>query len=117
MVKSILGDILQLNYAIDEKIKGKVYLQTSAPLARNSLIPTLEALLRMKGAVLIKADDLYKIVPQNDALSSAISPDLRLFRDRGFQMLVIPLKYIAASEMQKILDPIKPTNGVVQVVV
>ncbi len=115
VVKSILGDILQLNYAIDEKIKGKVYLQTSAPLARNSLIPTLEALLRMKGAVLIKTDDLYKIVPQNDALSSAISPDLRLFRDRGFQMLVIPLKYIAASEMQKILDPIKPTNGVVQV--
>jgi general secretion pathway protein D len=115
VVKSILGDILKVNYAIDEKVKGKVYLQTSAPLSRNSLIPTLEALLRMKGAVLIKSNDLYKIVPQADALSSAISPDVRLFRDRGFQMLVIPLKYIAASEMQKILEPIKPSNGIVQV--
>jgi general secretion pathway protein D len=115
VVQSILGDILKVNYAIDEKVKGKVYLQTSAPLARNSLIPTLEAVLRMKGAVLIKSNDLYKIVPQGEALSSAVSPDVRLFRDRGFQMLVIPLKYIAASEMQKILDPIKPSNGVIQV--
>jgi general secretion pathway protein D len=115
VVKSILGDILKVNYAIDEKVKGQVFLQTSAPLARNTLIPVLEALLRMKGAVLVKSADLYKVVPEGDALSSAVSPDVRIFRDRGFQILVIPLSYIAASEMQKILEPIKPSNGVVQV--
>jgi general secretion pathway protein D len=115
VIKTILGDILQVNYAIDEKIKGPVYLQTSEPIGRNALIPTLEALLRMKGAVLIQSDNLYKIVPQSAALSSAVSPQTRLIRDKGYQILVVPLRYIAAKEMEKILKPLQPTNGLVQV--
>ncbi len=114
VVKSILGDILKFNYTIDDKVKGQVYLQTSAPLARDALIPMLEAVLRMKGAVLINSGDLYKIVPEADALSSAVSPDVRVFRDRGFQLLVVPLRYIAVSEMRKILEPLKPSNGSIQ---
>ncbi|MFQ5935616.1 MAG: type II secretion system secretin GspD [Acidiferrobacterales bacterium] len=115
VVKTVLGDILQVNYAIDEKVKGQVFLQTSAPLARNSLIPVLEGLLRMKGAVLIQSEGLYRIVPESAALASAVSPHIRLFRDKGFQMLVVPLRFIAAPEMNKILEPLKPSNGVIQV--
>jgi len=115
VIKTILGDILRVNYAIDERIKGQVYLQTSEPIARDALIPTLEALLRMKGAVLVRSDRLYKVVPQSAAFSSAISPDVRLFRDKGFQILIVPLRYIAAAEMEKILKPLQPTHGLVQI--
>lgn len=115
VIKTILGDILHVNYTIDEKIKGQVYLQTSEPIGPKALIPTLETLLRMKGAVLVRSDHLYKIIPQSAALSSAVSPQVRLLRDRGFQILVVPLRYIAAQEMEKILKPLQPANSLVHV--
>lgn len=113
VVKAILGDILGSNYTIDEKVKGQVTLQTSKPVARDALIPTLEALLRTQGAVLVQTEGLYKIVPQAAALAGAASPNVRLLGDKGYQVLVVPLRYIAAREMEKILKPLQ-AGGVVQ---
>lgn len=114
VVKAILGDILGLNYTIDEKVKGQVTLQTSKPVARDALIPTLEALLRTQGAVLVQAEGLYKIVPQAAALAGAASPNVRLLGEKGYQVLVVPLRYIAAREMEKILKPLQAASAVVQ---
>jgi len=115
VVKSILGDLLRVNYAIDERIKGLVNLETRRPISRDELIPTLEALLRTQGAVLVRSDNLYQIVPQAAALTSGVSPHVTLQRGRGYQVVVVPLRYIAAKEIEKILKPLQPPNGVLQV--
>ena len=115
VVRAILGDLLRVNYTVDERIKGLVNLETRRPVAREELIPILEALLRTQGAVLVRSDNLYQIVPQAAALSSGVSPHLTLQRDRGYQVVVVPLRYIAAREIEKILKPLAPPNGVVQV--
>ncbi len=114
IVKTILGDILKRNYVIDERVRGEVYLQTSAPLQTDQLLPTLEALLRINGAVLRSNGSFYEIVPIESAMDVGFTPSGNLEFGAGYQMLVLPLRYIAASEMLKILQPLKPAQGMLE---
>jgi general secretion pathway protein D len=115
VIKTILGDLLKANYIIDDKVRGQVNLETRRPIGPDELIPTLEALLRTQGAVLTRSDSVYQIVPQGAALTGPVSTNVTLQRDRGYQVLVVPLRYIAAKEIEKILKPLSPPNGLVQV--
>jgi general secretion pathway protein D len=115
VVKIILGEILGLNYVLDKNVSGTVNLQTSRPLTREALLPTLEALLQVNGAVLVKSQNFYEIVPIDAAPSGAMVPRLNPQALRGYQLLVIPLRYIAAAELQKILEPLKPVKGLLRV--
>ena len=115
VVKIILGEILGLNYVLDPNVSGTVSLQTSRPLTRDALLPTLEALLQVNGAVLVKSLNFYEVVPIDAAPSSALVPRLNPVEARGYQLLVIPLRYIAAGELQKILEPLKPVKGLMRV--
>ncbi|RRC96805.1 type II secretion system protein GspD [Amphritea balenae] len=114
VVKTILGDILQQNFAIDERVRGTAYIQTSAPIPRRSLIPILEHLLQINGAALVKMQDFYEIVPADSVPASMLKVDSKLSADRGYQVLIVPLQYISAKEMVKILEPIKPRQGLIE---
>ncbi|WP_319781384.1 type II secretion system secretin GspD [Oceanisphaera sp. IT1-181] len=111
VVKTILGDILQLNYSLDDRVRGPVYLQTSRPISRDDVLPTLESLLQTHGAVLIHNNGRFEVVPATDVPSASLNPTLALAVGRGYQMLLLPLRYIGAREMEKILEPIKPRQG------
>jgi general secretion pathway protein D len=115
VVKIILGEILGLNYVLDKNVSGTVNLQTSRPLSREALLPTLEALLQVNGAILVKSQNFYEIVPIDAAPSGAMVPRLNPQAMRGYQLLVIPLRYIAAAELQKILEPLKPVKGLLRI--
>ncbi len=106
VVKSILGNTLNANYVIDPRIQGTVTVRTSRPLPQSALIPMLEEILRVNGAALVLSDGLYKVVPIEDALASGVSPRLRLPRGSpagGFSIQIVPLRYIAAGEMENII--------------
>ena len=115
VIKGIVGDILQRNYFIDANVRGEVTLRTSRPIRKEALIPTLEAILRLQKAVLIRNNDLYQIVPETtDILGSAPSSQ-SLSANDGYQILISPLKYIAATEMHKLLEPIKSRSSKIDV--
>lgn len=114
VVKTILGDILQQNYSIDDRVRGTAYIQTSAPIPRKSLIPILEHLLQINGAALVKIQDFYEIVPADSVPASKLRITSTLSADKGYQVLIVPLKYISAKEMVKILEPIKPRQGLIE---
>ncbi|WP_156815102.1 type II secretion system secretin GspD [Amphritea japonica] len=105
VAKTILGDILNRNYAINEAVQIKVSLHTSQPLSRDALIPTLDSLLFMHGAVLRDNGHLIEIMPKSNTLAGGV-PQLKLQSDQGFQTLVTPLRYISAKEMEKILKTV-----------
>ncbi|WP_341502589.1 type II secretion system secretin GspD [Gallaecimonas sp. GXIMD4217] len=113
VVKTVLGDILQVNYSLDPGVQGTVNLQTSQPIAKEALLPTLETLLQANGAALVETQGIYKVLPLEGA-GSAASPRLKLSAERGYQMLIMPLRYISAKEMAKLLEPVKPKQGIVQ---
>ena len=118
VAKTILDETLKINYIISPKVSGRVTLQTTRALAEEELIPTLETLLRLNGAVLIKDNDMYRIEPEAGGIVGAPgakigSPGQRI--PPGFQLRIIPLRYVGAQEMQKILEPLMPPKSIIRV--
>ena len=108
VVRNILGDILHEGYEIDPRVGGQVTIRTSAGIPRESLPATLETLLRMNGATMIREDNLWKIVPENIAMRGNVTPQLGSSNRAlppGFSVQIVPLKYVGAAEMAKILEP------------
>lgn len=115
VVRAILGDALKLNYVLDPKVQGTVTLQTSRPVSRSALLGTMETILRINGAALLESNGLYRIVPAQNALHGGVAPGVArspLAEAQGFGIQIVPLRYVAATEMQKILEPLAPEGGV-----
>lgn len=117
VVKTILEDTLKVNYLLSPKVTGKVSMKTARPLAEEELIPTLESLLRMNGAVLIRQGSLYRIEPDAAALVDA--PGARLgtpgqLMPPGYQVRVVPLRYVGVQEIQKVIEPMMPPKSVIR---
>lgn len=118
VAKAVLGDILKFNYVISPKVTGKVSLQTARPLSEDELIPTLEMVLRANGAVLIGSKGFYRIEPDANAILNVPGASLGGAGQAlppGFQLRVIPLRYVSAQEMQKVVEPLLPPKAVLRV--
>ena len=118
VAKTILDETLKINYIISPKVSGRVTLQTTRALAEEELIPTLETLLRLNGAVLIKDNDMYRIEPEAGGIVGAPGAKVGTPGQRippGFQLRIVPLRYVGAQEMQKILEPLMPPKSVIRV--
>lgn len=111
-VKVILSDLLQRSFVIDPGVRGSVTMETAQPLRRADLFPLLEEILAINKAAIIEADGIYRILPKAGAARGNLSPltaDIEL--DGGYSVRVIPLQYIAAPEMGKILEPFVAEGG------
>ncbi len=118
VAKTILDETLKINYIISPKVSGRVTLQTTRALAEEELIPTLETLLRLNGAVLIKDGDMYRIEPEAGGIVGAPGAKVGTPGQRippGFQLRIVPLRYVGAQEMQKILEPLMPPKSIIRV--
>lgn len=118
VAKTILDETLKLNYVISPKVSGRVTLQTTRALTDDELIPTLETLLRINGAVLIKDNGIYRIEPETSGVVGAPGAQLGLPGQRiptGYQLRVVPLRFVGVLEMQKILEPLMPPKSIVRV--
>jgi general secretion pathway protein D len=61
VAKTLLGDILQLNFVVDPRVQGNVTLASAGPIARKDVLPALESALRMSNAAIVKTGNLVKI--------------------------------------------------------
>ncbi|MDP2827028.1 MAG: type II secretion system secretin GspD [Sulfuricellaceae bacterium] len=119
VVKIVLVDILKETYIIDPKVQGVVNIHSSNPIKRSALVPTLEAVLRMNGASMVReSDGVFHITAFANAAKGALSPQV-LNKSKalppGYSVQIVPLKYISAKEMVKILEPFTPDGGVIRV--
>jgi general secretion pathway protein D len=115
--KTILGDILSVKYTVDPGIEGKITIQTPKPVAKTAVIDLFQSALRSNNAALVNKNGLYRIVPIDQAaVGATISVDDP--GDFGGQIgtgvQVVQLKYVAASEMRRVLEPIAPRGGIVR---
>ena len=67
VAKTLLGDILQLNFLVDPRVQGNVTLASSGPIARKDVLPAFESALRMSNAAIVRSGKLLKIVPIAEA--------------------------------------------------
>ncbi len=110
VLRTILGDILRENYIVDPRVAGTVTLRTAKPIPRSAAMHTLEELLRMNGAVMIReGDGVFRIVPAAAAGKGNATPQLADGSrplPGGFSIQVVPLKHIGVADMARILEPL-----------
>ena len=99
-------------------VQGTITLQTSRPLGLEDLVPTLETLLRMNGAALVRRDGTYHVVPRDRALKNEVVPQLGAASNplpKGYSVRLVPLNYIGAAEMAQILEPFAAAGSIVRI--
>ncbi|MEL0586282.1 MAG: type II secretion system secretin GspD [Candidatus Thiodiazotropha sp. (ex. Lucinoma kazani)] len=107
VVKVIFEEILRENYLIDEKVQGKVTIHTTYPVSTDSVLPILENILQMNGAAMVRNGSHYKILPAGELKGITLNPEVGQGKSKmraGQGVQIVPLKYISAVEMKKILE-------------
>jgi len=117
VVDAVLGDILKVNYTVAPQVQGRLTLRTGRPVARTSLLSVLEAALLSVSAAMVEEDGAYHVIPL-DAAPQRIRGARRIDDSRrttpGYAIEVVPLRYVSAKEMQKILESFAPKGSVLQ---
>lgn len=117
VVKFVMTDLLSQNYILSPAVQGQVTLQTSEPIAIDDLLPTLESLLKLNGAVIVSDGELLRILPVAEANRGNLAPKVGKIKrlKPGYEVRIIPLKYLSAIEAQKNLEPFLPAGSLLQV--
>ena len=110
----ILGEMLERNVLIDDGIEGRVTLQTTRPLPESALLSVLEDLLRINGAAMIESEGMIRVTRRNAALRGQLSPRTGE-GGAGLNVRIVPLEFIGAVEMVKILEPFLGEESLVRV--
>ena len=120
VLPKVLGDVLHLNFTIDPKVQAMVTIQTSRPLKRDDVLPALQAALRSSGLALVQnKSGIYSLVQADQAAHSGPVPIIigmgRQTMAQAYNIQILPLKYVAAAELQKTLTPFLPKGATMQV--
>ena len=117
--KAILGDILKLNYAVDQRVSGKLTLQTSAPVSPDGLLDIFETLLATKGAAIIESNGHYRVLPSEMARTALLPIHTKRVQARakrpGVKIQVVPLRFVSATEIARVLTPIVPEGSILRI--
>ena len=114
VAKTLLGDILQLNFVVDPRVQGNVTLASSGPISRKDVLPAFESVLRMQNAAIVRSGDLVKIVPMPEAAAGgSISVGAG---EPGFGVSLVPLRYTSASTVAKTAESFLSRPGAIRVV-
>lgn len=117
VIGAVLGEMLKLNYSIDPAIQGKITLRTGKPILYDSAMPALEAALTTVSAALIVQDGMVQVIPLENApkrVRRAQRLNPAQTQVPGFAIEIIPLRYISAKEMQRVLESFAPKGSVLQ---
>jgi general secretion pathway protein D len=106
VVKAILGDLLKKNYTIVPGVQGNISFSTAAPVDSSQALPILETLLSWTHNALVQRNGGYVVMPEKDAVAGNLVPSLGAASPKGgLQARLFPLRYISATEMQKLIKP------------
>ncbi|MGQ4660228.1 type II secretion system secretin GspD [Lysobacter sp. F6437] len=116
VVKAILGDMLGQNYVIAPGVQGTVTLATPKPVSPAEAISLLDQVLGWNNARMVYSGGRYNIVAADQALAGNVAPRTGSAANaRGFEVRTVPLRYVSATEMEKILEPYARPNAIVGV--
>jgi general secretion pathway protein D len=109
VAKTLLGDVLQLNFVVDPRVQGTVTLASVGPIQRKDVLPAFESALRMQNAAVVHDGKFLKIVPMSEAAEhSTISTGAG---EPGFGVSVVPLRYVSASTVAHTAESLIGKSG------
>ena len=117
VAKVILGDILGVGYIIDPRVQGTVTLTSGRPVSKGDVLYALESALRVSNVALVRDTNGYRLVPGNEAIGSG-RLDVVTANERpqaGFGISVVPLRFVSAPTITKLLENFATKQGAVRV--
>ncbi len=115
VVNLLLGTVLKENYVIAPGVTGEVTFATVKPINKDQVLPILEMLLSWNNAALVYIEDRYHVMPRADAIKGNLIPAYgHMQKRKGYTVMVVPLKYIAPAEMEKVLTPYAKDGAIVK---
>ncbi|MCF7532963.1 type II secretion system secretin GspD [Pseudomonas petrae] len=112
VINTVLGDLLHENYSINQGVKGDFSFSTSQPVNKQQALSILETLLSWTDNAMIRQGDRYVILPANQAVAGKLVPEMPVARpSTGLSARLFPLRFISATEMQKLLKPFARDNA------
>jgi general secretion pathway protein D len=105
----IIAQHLRLTYTIDPEVKGTVTINSAEPLRSEDLLPIFHQILRMNGAVAVRAGNIYRIAPIKDA--KGLARPVGQSREDSFALQIVPVRFFSVAEMKKVLTPFIMPGG------
>ncbi|MGC2776742.1 MAG: type II secretion system secretin GspD [Bradyrhizobium sp.] len=113
VAKVVLGDVLGVGYTIDPRIQGTVSLSSVRPVPKSDVAYVLENALRLSGTALVRDTSGYRLIPLGDAVGAG-NVDPGGSAEPGYGISVLPLQYVSASTLLKLLDSFALKPGTVR---
>jgi general secretion pathway protein D len=114
--KTVLGDMIGVNYVLDPRVDGVISVQTTRPVSKAEALEMFQTALVPIGAVLVQSRGTYRIAPADQAATGAIAtgggPAESAIAGNGIR--VVSLKYVSATEVARVLEPMVPKGAIVQ---
>lgn len=101
-VARAVGDLLRVRIAVAPGVTQPVTLVTPGPVSKPTLLSLFEASLRNAGLALTSVDGNFLVQPIGNVAAPGTPATI------GYASEIIPLKFIAAAELRKILDQLLP---------
>jgi general secretion pathway protein D len=114
VAKVVLGDILQTGYTIDPRVQGTVSLVSVRPVPKSDIVFVLENALRISGVVLVRDTAGYRLTPVGDAVGGGHVDSEPSSPEPGYGVSVVPLQYVSAQTLLKLMDSFATKPGVVR---
>ena len=114
VAKVVLGDILGVGYTIDPRIQGTVSLSSVRPVPKSDVLYVLENALRLSGTALVRDNSGYRLIPLGDAVGAGNVDAAGGSPEPGYGISVVPLQYVSAQTLLKLLDSFALKPGTVR---
>ena len=117
VAKAVLGEMLHQRYTIAQGVQGTITLVSPNPIPPEEALRLLERALIGNGLRLIYSNGSFQILQADQALASGLTaPSTRAGGSgHGFESKIIPLRWVSATEMEKLLKPYARPGAIVDV--
>lgn len=111
--RTVLGEVLGINYSIDPRVAGRVSITTSKPTPAPEILTMFESALRSNGVAMMREGDRLRLVPGSDAFGAA-ELDQGTTIQPGYAATVLPLKHVSAGTIMPLLENFVTRAGMVR---
>jgi general secretion pathway protein D len=114
VAKVVLGDILGAGYTIDPRVQGTITLASGRPVPKADVLFVLENALRVSNVVLVRETAGFRLVPLGEAVGAGNVDNDPARAEPGYGVSVVPLQYVSAQTLIKLLDSFATRPGTVR---
>ncbi len=117
VITKFVSEITHKNFILDERVRGKITIIAPTKLSVSDTFNLFTSVLEMKGFTVVPSGvDAYSIIPASEAKQKG----LKFGKEKkpvnaSYAAQLIPLKYISAGEVMKLVQPMISKDGYISV--